>query len=174
MIRRGLRHSSRGFTLIELLVVIAIMGILLVLGVVNLRSTQVTARDSQRASDVQTIATALEAFYPIGNSTVTPGDYPSTAMVSNPQTYLIDINPKALIAPSQTTQSLVAATNAVQTTAGVTPQPTISQYVYQPITIDGSGNITLCTADVQNCRSYNLYYQTEADNVIHIITSRHK
>ncbi len=164
------RRGKNGFTLVELLIVIAIMGILLVLGIVNLRSTQINARDTERASDAQTIATSLEAFYPLGNAQVVAGEYPSTALATNPTSYLADINPKALIAPGQTTQSVVAATNATQTTAGVTPQPTISQFVYQPIASDG----TLCTSDAQGCRKYNIYYETEADNVVHQIVSRHQ
>lgn len=170
MIRRGTQDSYAGFTLVELLIVIAIMGILLVLGVVNLRGTQANARDAERASDVQTIATSLEGFYPQGNTLVVAGEYPSTAMVTTPSNYIGDINPNALIAPSQSTQSLVAATNAVQTTAGVNPRPTVSQYVYQPIASDG----TLCTTDAQGCRKFNLYYQTEIDSLIHQITSRHQ
>jgi prepilin-type N-terminal cleavage/methylation domain-containing protein len=170
MIRRGPKNSYGGFTLVELLIVIVIMGILLVLGVVNLRGTQANARDSERTGDTQTIATSLEAFYPQGNTFVVAGEYPSTALVASPTTYLVDINTNALIAPSQTTQSLVAATNATQTTTGVTPQPTISQYVYQPIASDG----TLCTTDAQGCRKFNLYYRTEIDNVVHQIVSRHQ
>ena len=164
------RRGKNGFTLVELLIVIAIMGILLVLGVANLRSTQVNARDTERASDVTTIATSLEAFYPNGNATVFAGQYPSTNLVTSPTTYLTDINSNALMAPGQSSQSLVAATNATQTAAGVTPQPTSSQYVYQPIASDG----TLCTTDAQGCRKYNIYYQTEFDSVVQIVTSRHQ
>jgi prepilin-type N-terminal cleavage/methylation domain-containing protein len=170
MMHRG--RGLSGFTLVELLIVIAIMGILLVLGIVNLKSTQANARDSERASDSQTIATSLEAFYPQGNASVTAGQYPSTTLISNPTSYLVDINPSSLIAPSQSTQSLVAATNNNQTTAGVTASgwPSVSEYVYQPL--DSAGN--LCTSDSQGCRKFYIYYQTELDGAIHQITSRHQ
>jgi type IV pilus assembly protein PilA len=172
MIRCGHRDSSEGFTLVELLIVIAIMGILLVLGVVNLRGTQANARDSERASDAQTIATNLESFYPQGNGTVVAGEYPSTNLTTSPTTYLVDINPNSLIPPSQSAAALVPATNATQTTAGLTASgwPSVNEYVYQPIASDG----TLCTTDAQGCRKFNLYYETEVDSVVHQIVSRHQ
>lgn len=52
-----------GFTLIELMIVIVIMAILMVLAVINLRSTQPNSRDASRASDVATIARGLEQRY---------------------------------------------------------------------------------------------------------------
>lgn len=167
MIRRG----NKGFTIVELLIVITIMGILLVLGVVNLRGTQANARDEERTGDAQTIASYLESFYSQGNTTYLPGEYPSTAMVAAVTDYLVDIPSTSLIAPGQSTQSLVAATNATQTTAGVTPQPTTSQYVYQPIATDGTRCTNMAT---QECRKFNLYYQTEVDSTIRMIVSRHQ
>ncbi|MFH1749685.1 MAG: prepilin-type N-terminal cleavage/methylation domain-containing protein [bacterium] len=53
----------RAFTLIELLVVVTIIGILSVLVVVNLQDTRAKARNSQRKSDLNTIASALETYY---------------------------------------------------------------------------------------------------------------
>lgn len=55
--------QSRGFTLIELLVVIAIIGILSGIVLVNLRSSQVKARDAKRLSDIQSLVTALGVYY---------------------------------------------------------------------------------------------------------------
>ena len=172
MVRR-----TRGFTLIELLIVIVIMGILLTLGVVNLSSTQVTARDSQRSGNVQAIQAALEAFWQQGGNGIPANNYPSTAMASNPTTYLTDLNSNALLAPNTTSNSLVAATNATQTATGVSPQPTTTTFVYQPIAGDG----TLCTSDTQawsggngsGCTSYNLYYYSETNSAPVMVTSRH-
>lgn len=169
------QNQRPGFTLVELLVVIVVMGILLTIGIVNLTSSQPAARDKTRAGNVQTIADSLEAFYSQGNNNVggqvPPGEYPpANSFANNPTGYLTEINPDVLNAPGQSSNSIVAATNNTPTTTGVTPQPTISQYVYQPLQSDGS----LCDADTKACRSFNLYYRTETDNVVHMITSRHQ
>ncbi len=140
--------KGRGFTIVELLVVIAIMGILLTLGVVNLDSSQISSRDAERKIDVSSISQHLETYYTSGSDISTAvGSYPSTALVSNGIDHisqlLRDIDLKSITAPGieDPSLTLISATNAVQTTAGVLPQPTIDQYVYQPITSDG----TLCT-----------------------------
>ncbi len=184
----------RGFTIVELLIVITIMGILLVLAVVNLRGTQAQSRDDQRTGDMQTLASNLEDFYSNGSGLTTNlGRYPSTALVANlittidgPQTTpatvktLANIDSKAIIAPNKTTvaASFVAATNATQTAAGVTPQPDNStvSYVYQPMYYNQStGAWALCTNDTtQECRKFNLYYKTEVDGVVQMIQSRNQ
>ena len=138
----------RGFTIIELVVVITIIGILLTLGVVNLNGAQANSRDAERKIDTSSIAQHLETYYTSGTDGSTSiGSYPSTALVSNGTSYisqlLRDIDLKTITAPDVADPSLtfISATNAVQTTDGVLPQPTINQYVYQPITSDGN----LCT-----------------------------
>lgn len=60
MVRSNLRN--RAFTLIELLIVITIIGILAVALIPRLTGGPARARDAQRMSDLQQIATALE-FY---------------------------------------------------------------------------------------------------------------
>ncbi len=52
-----------GFTLIELLVVIAIIGILAAIVVMNVNSVRQKARDAKRISDLNTVASALQAYY---------------------------------------------------------------------------------------------------------------
>lgn len=74
--------KSRGFTIVELVIVIIIMGILLVLGVVNVTQSQASARDKEREADVNTIMKGLETRYLHGNpvvsaSYVDTGSYPS-------------------------------------------------------------------------------------------------
>jgi len=163
--------DRRGFTIVELAVVITVMGILLVLGIVNLDSAQANARDSERKTDIETIATHLETFYTFGtDGSTTTGSYPSTNIISQERTFLRDIDSKSLATPGASSSSLIAATNNLQTVADITPQPTISQYVYQPIQSDG----TLCTLDAQECRKFNLYYRLEVDNVVYISTSKHQ
>ena len=76
------RHE--GFTLIELLITITIMVILLGLTVVNLRSSQATARDEERKTDVNIIARHLEVFYDSGTddgATDVLARYPSTSVM---------------------------------------------------------------------------------------------
>lgn len=141
------------------------MGILLVLGVVNLRGSQANARDNERRGDIEAISLSLESFYSTGNdASTTLGRYPSTGIIGQETTILRDIDPKSLSTPGQTTPSLVAATCTgvcVQTTAGVSPQPTISQYVYQVLQPDG----TLCTPGIVDCRKFNLFYRLEVATI---------
>ncbi len=164
----------RGFTVVELIIVITIMGILLVLGVVNLRGTQANARDSERKTDIDTIALHLENFYTSGNDTSTTfGEYPSTTIIGNELATLRDIDPKSLVAPGGLSpSSLVAEVSAtpLQTTAGVNPQPTTGQYVYQPVQANG----TLCTTAIQECRKFNLFYRLETDNLVYMVTSKNQ
>ena len=182
--------KRRGFTIVELIIVIAIMGILLVLAVVNLRSTQINARDEQRKANVDAIAQNLEVFYRSGYSGSTVvGQYPATTIVGQETTILPDIDPKSLVSPSSTTDpntlvapstgtsSLVAATNATQTTAGVSPQPSSSNdvYVYQPLkTTDGGNTWTVCSGGTDECRKYNLYYWHEGDNTVQMVQSKNQ
>lgn len=165
-------NRRAGFTIVELIIVIVIMAILLMLAVVNLDNSQVSARDDERTTDIANLARGLESFYTSGSdsSTVT-GQYPTTALISDP-TVLRDVDPRSYRTPDtdDSGSSLVAATNTTETAAGVTPQPTISQYVYQPIATDG----TLCTTTTQECRRFNLYYRLEADNTVYRVTSQHQ
>lgn len=166
--------NRRGFTVIELIIVVTIMGILLILGVVNLRGSQISARDAERKGDIEAIALHLENFYNSGTdgSTVL-GRYPSSALIGQETNLLRDIDPKALTAPGETASSLLAATCSgacTQTTAGVTPAPDINTYVYQPIRTDG----TRCDTEAQECRKFNLYYRLESDNTVYMLTSKNQ
>ncbi len=172
--------KCRGFTIVELSIVITIMAILLVMGVVNLRDAQANGYDAERKSDIESIASHLETFYSSGTDQSTEtGRYPSTVLVassSNMTSMLRDIDLKLVTAPdpsSTPTTTFIAATctdECIQTTAGVTPQPTINQYVYQPIQSDG----TLCIAETQECRKFNLYYRLQVDNTVYMVTSKNQ
>lgn len=59
---------NRGFTVVEVLVTLIVIGILLGLGTVGLRSTLANGRDSERKSDIETIARGLEFRYDNGNA----------------------------------------------------------------------------------------------------------
>jgi len=172
--------KPRGFSIVELIIIITIMGILITLGVVNMLGAEVNSRDTERKTDIETIAQHLEMFYNNGNDTSTSvGYYPNTSTSSMDsaavvqQTVLRDIDIKSLVAPNatvSTTTSLVVATNNAQTIGEVLPQPLSSgqnQYVYQPIDDNGS---SLCTSGIL-CRKFNLYYKTESDGIVHQVKS---
>lgn len=167
---------QRGFTVVELIITITIMGILLLLTVVNVNASQIGARDDERTGDVQAIALALESYYTTGtNASSTLNRYPSLSLVADAasmKTFLPNIDTRSLMAPGVTSAALtfIAATNNVQTIAGVTPQPTVSQYVYQPIMSDGS----LCSAGNTECRKYNIFYRLEKDNAVTMVTSKNQ
>lgn len=163
--------QTRGFTVVELVIVITIMSILLILALVNVRSTQIQARDSERHVDVQNIATALESFHDklIEGRQYT---YPASAIsISNRQMAPLESALKhvkdsagsgSLYAPGvdEATQdvSLVMAMNASQTATSVSPAPTTTTYVYQALTADN----TLCIYNSNvTCAKYNIFYQLE-------------
>lgn len=166
--------TQRGFTIVELIITITIMGILMILAVVSVNSTQVRARDDERKADISAISDSLEIYYRVGDDSSTQYNrYPTTGLAASEATIrqqLRDANINSFLPPGQTTTTgtFVAATNAIQTTAGVLPQPTISQYVYQPLT--GAG--VLCGSG--ECRKYNLYYRTETDNTVQMISSKNQ
>lgn len=54
--------KNNGFTLIELLVVISIISILVAVGIVSYRRTNLLSRDSRRKADLQQIRQALETY----------------------------------------------------------------------------------------------------------------
>ena len=162
--------KARGFTVVELLIVIIIMAILLTLAVVNVRSTQANARDTERHVDVENIATALESFYTKtidGYSQTYPGtmltQYYLTSSI-NPNPLLDSLDHKSLRAPGvsdEDSASLVMATNATQNPSSVSPQPTTqgTTYVYQPVDNNGA----LCIIRSSNCVKFAIYYRTEKD-----------
>lgn len=168
--------NRRGFTIVELLIVITLMGILLTLSVVNLRSTQISSRDTERKTDIDTISSQLEIYYKVGtdNSSVL-GRYPSTAELNNStniQANLRDADLKSFTPPAATSADtgFVVATNNTQTTAGILPQPTTSTYVYQPL----QQNETLCNSSAQMCTKFNLYYKLETDGLVYMKTSKNQ
>ncbi len=104
-----------------------------------------------------------------------PGTFTVTSLIiynNNAKQMLRDIDQSSLISPNAASQSetFIPATNNIQTTAGVLPQPNANQYVYQPIQNDGS----LCTNESQECRKFNLYYRLEGDNTVYMATGKNQ
>lgn len=168
-------NRRSGFTLIELLITMTVMAILLTLAVVNLRSSQASARDEERKTDVATIAQQLEVFYDNGSDTsTTVGEYPPTTAMNTEaliKATLRDIDANALRDPLTTAASSVSLTVASSTSV-----PTVASlnsgktYIYQPIDTAGA----LCTTASQECRKFNLYYTLENNPVVITVTSKHQ
>lgn len=160
-----------GFTIVELIITLSIMAILMTLAAVNLSDSLEKGRDEERKTDVSNIIIFQEAAY---NRTTTGSYFTNTAAltpgtVNTINAWYQNIDRNNLRAPgvATSTYSLVAATNAVQTTSGVLPQPTKDTYVYQPIETDG----TVCNT-VGACRKFNIYYFEESTDTVIMLTSR--
>lgn len=161
--------KQSGFTVIELVITITIMGILMTLGVAGFVNSLANSRDAERKADVEAIAVHLENFYKYGadnsigdnSSEVNKalGQYPSTAMSGFEKVVMRDIDPKSLRSPGVDVNSAVSLNYADYTGVPDTTQITTSDYVYQPIKLDGD----LCNTSTDECRKFNLYYMTETD-----------
>lgn len=152
------KTDSQGFTVLEIIVVLVLMAILMTVFIVRTAGINQMARDSERQDDVANIIRQLEDVYT--TKKLGAPDYPDTVQITG-NTVFAGTDPEILKAPNTTSSSIVVATNAVATTAGVTPIPTINQYVYQPLTSLGA----LCTSGL-NCVKYNIYYRTEVDGTV--------
>lgn len=158
--------KREGFTIVEIVVVMVIMAILLTLTTVNLSSSQVSARDEQRKSNMETLARALENRYRVGNTKVTsplirPGSYPSTAEMSH-----IMGNTQASLTPSSIAGGYVpdalagATKNTLTSPAASTPDLTLIGA--QCITAGNGENTTTITSSNAGCMGpsgkYNIFY----------------
>ncbi|MBC7746495.1 type II secretion system protein [Pedobacter sp.] len=149
---------SRGFTILELVIVIAIFAILTSIVVARTVGVSGRARDVERIEDIASIGRQLEDVYStkkLGTPT-----YPDTVQITGTVVFK-GVDPETLKSPKASSSSITAASNANTSTSGITPSPTTSQYVYQPLTSLGA----LCTSGLE-CVRYNLYYRTETDNTV--------
>lgn len=167
-----MRHTD-GFTLIEVLITITIMVVLLVLAVVSMSSSEVRARDEERATDMSVLAQQLENYYISGGDTSTViGRYPGTTDIDTEAeltAVLRNIDPKVLRTPGIQTSSPMSL--VVATTNSTAQAPTASQYIYQPLTSTGA----LCTVmSTGECRKYNIYYRVENTSTTQVIASKNQ
>jgi prepilin-type N-terminal cleavage/methylation domain-containing protein len=160
----SLRVLQQGFTIIELLIVVAVFTIIAAISVDATGNYQLRARDTEREADVRIIASAMERYYrtqpalngatyPSRNTLVYSSDVSAMTMAK-----IVD-EPEAVTAPNQTSVSIVMATTPGDKT------PTINQYIYQAMNVDGS----IC--NTAPCVKFRLYYRLEDSNVIKSIDS---
>lgn len=133
--------SQKGFTIVELLIVIVVIGILAALVLNTFSGVQRRARDTQRQTDVNSVATQLEVYY---NDN---GGYPQWTQIDSAadmKALFKGLDEGAMVAPqaaSGTTFSWVSSAT-----------PTNTQYGYVP-----AG----CGAGDNSCTSFSIYYQKE-------------
>lgn len=183
--------KSRGFSIVELVVVMVIMGILIVLGVVNVTKSQVNARDKERDTDISNITKGLETRYQRGNpvvsaSYVKSGSYPSVNEIlhaegKNPDSanlpntgtiYITSLLPGADTAsfypPNASRSADIATTFKVICSTGCS-SPNAENSAQVTSALGGSTSVYVyepITATNQVCISaicvrYNLYYLQE-------------
>lgn len=160
---------NNGFTIVELIVTLTIMVILITLATVNLMDSLANGRDVERETDVMNIISFQEGMYDRNSGTY----FPTSATAGGADAFYPTIDKNNLRAPgiNAPSNSLVAATNATQTTAGVAPQPTKDTYVYQPLTKDS----VLCGPAMMGlCRKFNIYYLKESDGTVVMLSSKNQ
>ena len=132
----SLKRKQDGFTIVELLIVIVIIGILATLVIVTFTGIQQRARNTKRQTDINAIASHVEAYF--ANS----AQYPTLANMNDAtfrSTNLKGLDPAALQDPKGTAQTLVAT-------------PAANAYAYAPT--DDNGNT--CDDVTTACTKYTL------------------
>src|SRR5256885_15932205 len=115
------KPKQGGFTIVELLIVIVVIGILATLVIVTFTGIQQRARNTKRQTDINAIASHVEAYF------ADTGKYPTLANMNDAAwraTNVKGLDPDALKDPKGSAQTLVAS-------------PAANAYAYQPT--DDSG-----------------------------------
>lgn len=127
------KTAQKGFTIVELLIVIVVIGILAALVLNTFSGVQRRARDTERQTDVNSVATQLEVYY---ND---KGFYPTETDLSNDtwvDTNLPGMDLAALRAPGTSGNSIQPTPAANKDQYG---------YVLTPSTCDNTGT-NLCAS----------------------------
>lgn len=193
-------HKRFGFTTIELVVVMVAIGLLLAVGVVSLRSAQISARDKEREADVKTFANYLESIYTqsivSGSVTKPAGAYPALPGASGQgvgnadfQAMLANLDKKSLDYPggggltfpaqnyASTNSPCVTNQSCYSQTAPTAAALTKSRFMYIPRTSNFVCSTTTVdgSGQVGECRSFIIYYVLEGSpTTIRTIESKYK
>ncbi|MBW3568717.1 prepilin-type N-terminal cleavage/methylation domain-containing protein [Candidatus Parcubacteria bacterium] len=152
--------QSKGFTIVELLIVIVVIGILAAIVITTFVGVQKRARDSERKSDLQAMASQIEVYF------ADNGKYPTLDNMNNVSpTDFRTKNLKGLKAEALADPSNAATQTLTATVPGASS--TVRQYSYVVLP-------SLCDNTAGNeCTSFTLEANLENDAspaVNHIIT----
>ena len=138
------KYSQKGFTIVELLIVIVVIGILAALVLNTFSGVQRRARDTERQTDINSIATQLEVYYnDNGGYPVLTGELASDTWAKD-NLKGIDLN--SLRTPGASANSMAATADA-------------THYGYTTFASDGT---TACTT--APCAKFKLNWIREDDN----------
>lgn len=108
----SLKKRQSGFTIVELLIVIVVIGILATLVIVTFTGIQQKSRNSQRQTDINAVASHVEAFYAQWGFYPTQADLASSTFRSS---LLKGLDPEALRDPKAASGATIgAATSGTQ------------------------------------------------------------
>ena len=152
---KAAKARSSGFTIVELLIVIVVIGILATLVIVTFSGIQQKGRNSQRQTDINAIASHVEAFY------AEKGYYPTLADLQSAtfrSTYTKGLDPEALKDPKGASGNIGGTTSATQygyVAAGTTGcvNTTVSDSTLAVTTNNGCDSFTV-TATLEPSGTY--------------------
>ncbi len=142
------KNNQRGFTIVELLIVIVVIIILAGLVLNSFKGVQERARDTERRTDINSVATQLEVYYnDNGGYPVLTGNLDTDSWIT---ANLKGADLNAFRAPNATANTM---------TNSATPDK--DHYGYTPLQSDGT---TACTT--APCAKFKLYFFEEKTSTV--------